>query len=126
MARITTTSIYKGISFPFRKGSSQYPEQATDAALIKESLSQLIQTSRRERVMRPEFGSNAWGYLFEENDEVLAALIRTDIGAVVSKYESRIRLIDVLSTRKDSTVWVSLLYYIPALQREDVLMLSLT
>jgi phage baseplate assembly protein W len=126
MARITTTSIYKGISFPFRKGSSQYPEQSTDAALIKESLSQLIQTSRRERVMRPEFGSNSWGYLFEENDEVLAALIRTDIGAVVSKYEPRIRLIDVLSTRKDSTVWVSLLYYIPALQREDNLMMSLT
>jgi phage baseplate assembly protein W len=126
MARITTTNIYKGISFPFRKGSSQYPEQATDATLIKESLSQLIQTSKRERVMRPEFGSNAWGYLFEENDEVLAALIRTDIGAVVSKYEPRIRLIDVLSTRKDSTVWVSLLYYIPALQREDNLMMSLT
>jgi phage baseplate assembly protein W len=76
--------------------------------------------------MRPEFGSNAWGYLFEENDEVLAALIRTDIGAVVSKYEPRIRLIDVLSTRKDSIIWVSILYYIPALQREDALIMSLT
>jgi phage baseplate assembly protein W len=126
MDRITTTSVYKGISFPFRKGLGQYPESAIDAALIKESLSQLIQTSKRERVMRPEFGTNAWGYLFEENSDVLTALIRTDIGAVVSKYEPRVRLLDVLTARKDSTVWVTLLYYIPALQREDTLVLFLT
>lgn len=126
MTRIRTTKVYKGISFPFRKGSTQYPAEATDGTLIKESLKQLIQTSKKERVMRPDAGTNAWGYLFEENDEVLEALIRADINAIVSKYEPRVKLIDVLTTRAESNVWVTLIYYVPALQQEGQLTTALT
>ena len=76
--------------------------------------------------MRPDAGTNAWGYLFEENDEVLEALIRADISAVVAKYEPRVKMIDVLTARADSNIWITLIYYVPALQQEDQLTTALT
>lgn len=90
-----------GFSFPFRKGSTSFPEVATDDALIKESLVQLILTGRGERVMRPDVGSGAFRHIFEDNDEVLATLIQNEVSQVIGQYEPRVSLLSVNVAKGD-------------------------
>lgn len=87
--------IFNGISFPFRRGGTSFPAEATDDQLIKESLVQLILTQNGERIMRPDMGSNALSFIFEPNNLVLAQTLRAEIQAVVAKFEPRVVLTDV-------------------------------
>lgn len=88
-------SLFVGFAFPFRKGPTSFPESATDDVLIKQALTQLILTGRGERLMRPDVGSGAFKYVFEDNGDVLAQLIQTEIQQVVGKYEPRVALTGV-------------------------------
>jgi len=106
------TTYYSGISFPFRRSSTSLPARATDTDLIRQSLVQLVSTSKGERVMRPDFGSNVINYLFDNNDDLLAELIRSDLFGVVGRYEPRVILTDVLVVRSDESVDVTLLYVV--------------
>jgi hypothetical protein len=83
-------TLYRGIAYPLRKDSVALPAPATDDDLIKQDLIQLIMTGRGERVMRPDLGTKAFSYVFENNDDLLAEMIRTDLRAVIGKYEPRI------------------------------------
>lgn len=97
-------SLFIGFAFPFRKGATSFPETATDDALIKQSLIQLILTGRGERVMRPDVGSGAYSYVFEDNDDILASRVSNEITAVVQKYEPRVALLGVEVVRGDPNI----------------------
>jgi len=116
---VQTKDIYRGIAFPFRKGLNQFPEEVTDDLLIKETLVQLLLTSRNERVMRSGVGSNILGYVFEDNNEVLAAMIRTDVSAIVDRYEPRVSINEVQVARSDEAVIVTVLYTVISLRISD-------
>lgn len=92
-------ALFKGISFPFRRGSVSFPETAVDDALIREALIQLILTGTSERIMRPTVGSNAYRYVFESNDDLLQERIEHDISTAVSRFEPRVTLLGVQVTR---------------------------
>jgi hypothetical protein len=122
-----------GFSFPFRKGSTSFPEVATDDALIKQSLVQLILTGRGERVMRPDVGSGAFRFIFEDNDDFLLTVIQTEVNQVVSKYEPRVSLISVDVTKGDpdtdtgaNSVIVTLRYIVLATVTAGTLTMSLS
>lgn len=106
--------VFKGISFPFRKGALSFPARASNEELIKESLLQLVLTQNGERIMRPEVGSNALSFIFEPNNEVLAATLRAEIQGVVAKYEPRILLRDIRTLRRDSELILTIDYVILA------------
>jgi hypothetical protein len=114
-------SFYRGIAFPFEKGSTALPKAATDAALVKQSLIQIIMTGRNERVMRPEFGCNAVSFVFENNDDLLGELIRAEVSATVERFEARVVLLDVLVTRdvEKAQVIVTLEYVLVATKQQD-------
>jgi len=114
-------AFYRGIAFPFAKGTTSLPNAATDAALIKQSLIQIVMTGRNERVMRPEFGCNALRFVFENNDDLLGELIRAEVSATVERFEPRVVLLDVLVTRdtEAAQVIVTLEYVLVATKRQD-------
>lgn len=98
MARAT----YKGIAFPFAKSSTAFPAGATDDELIRQSVIQIVMTGKGERVMRPDFGSNAYAFVFENNDLVLKETIRADIMSAITRYEPRVIVRDVEVTREET------------------------
>jgi phage baseplate assembly protein W len=123
------TPIYTGISFPFRKSGVQLPAPATDDDLIKESLKQIILTSPGERLMRPTVGSGARSFVFETNDQLLAAQIRTNVGNSIARLEPRVMVQAIVVERVKSdksgdprdldSVIVTVHYVVPATQKRD-------
>lgn len=109
--------VYNGIKFPFQKGGTSFPRGATDDELIQDSLIQLVLVAVGERVMRPEFGTNALAFIFENNDDVLGNLLRAEIQGVVARYEPRIRITDIVTTQQDSEIIITISYIVLATRR---------
>jgi len=120
-----------GISFPFGADEQAFPAPSTDEALIKENLVQLILMSKGERIMRPELGTGAQSFVFEDNDDLLASFIRTTLTNAISTYEPRVILqrIDVVRDRSSSayfdTTTVTVYYVVSATQTADSVSVSL-
>lgn len=94
-----SNALFKGISFPFRRGATSFPETAVDDQLIRESLIQLVLTGSGERIMRPTLGSNAYKYIFESNDDLLQERIEHDLTTTVGQFEPRVALLGVQVVR---------------------------
>jgi phage baseplate assembly protein W len=94
---------YIGFNFPFSKGPTGFPASATDNDLIQQALIQLIMTGRGERIMRSDYGSNAYGFIFENTGAPTQMLIQTEIRNVIAKYEPRVLLQNVQVVVNNST-----------------------
>lgn len=121
------SSLYRGIALPFDKGPTALPKAATDSDLINQSLRQIILTGRRERVMRPEFGCDAFRFVHENNNELLSELIRTEVSTAVGRFEPRVALQDILVERSEdlTTVYVTIIYVIVATRTQDSVKIKL-
>jgi phage baseplate assembly protein W len=71
---------------------------------------QLLQVGRNERVMRPDAGSQAAEFVFENNTEVLAELVAADVSQVLARYEPRILVTQIETTREDNGVVLDITY----------------
>lgn len=111
--------LFRGVSFPFRKGTTSLPESATDDRIVKDSLIQLLMTGTGERPMRPTVGTNIRRFVFEPNDDLLSSLIRTEVTSAIARFEPRVTLTGVDVLRHDSTVVVTLSYVVNATQNSD-------
>lgn len=120
-------STFVGINFPFKTGSVSFPQEASDNDLIKQSLVQLILVGKGERVMRPDVGSNAYQYVFENNDDVLGELIRSEITGVIGKFEPRVALqnVEAIVDSKKNTVTIKILYIVRLNAQSDSLTLTI-
>lgn len=91
----------KGWEFPvrFTKGGGNVgvSEEEKD---IRESLEILISTSRGERVLRPDYGTNLRGNIFEAMRTSSAARISEDIRRSILFHEPRVVLEDVSFRQK--------------------------
>lgn len=90
-------------AFPFRRGPLSFPQVATDADAIKASVIQIVTTTRGERVMRPDFGCNAFSYVFENNGQDFRLNAEREIRQSLSKWERRIRVDSVGISSNDIT-----------------------
>ena len=104
------TAYFRGVAFPFKKDSVALPAPVTDDELVKQSLLQILLTARGERVMRPEFGCDLYSFVFENNDELLAQLLRAEISAAITRFEPRAALEDVAFEREGSNLIVYVQY----------------
>lgn len=116
---------YKGVAYPFQAGNFSIPSPVTDAELVKQSLQQILTTTRGERVMRPNFGCNLQRYVFENNNELLAQLFRSEISAAISTWEPRAALDSVSFERSDSMLTVTVLYTVVTTQTQDTIQVPL-
>lgn len=87
--------MWLGISYHFRRGVASLPESSQDEAKVRESISQILQTRRGERVMQPEFGSDLWAIVFEGMGEETVALGIYEIRRALGLWEKRIRLTSI-------------------------------
>jgi phage baseplate assembly protein W len=118
-------AIYRGIAFPFKKSAVSLPAAATDEDLIKQSLVRIVLTGRGERIMRPDFGSTAYAFVFENNDLVLQETIRTEVLSAISKFETRVivRAVDV--SRSDNEVFVTINYVLVSTRQEQTVKITM-
>lgn len=93
----------RSFAFPFRIGELAFPKQATDTDAIKASVIQIVTTMRGERVMRPDFGCNAFSYVFENNSGEFRAIAEREIRQALSKWEQRIR-VDGVTVSSDNDI----------------------
>lgn len=106
--------VYTGIKYPFQKSGTSFPAVATDDELIRDSLLQLVLTMNGERIMRPEFGTNALSFVFENNDAVLSNLLRAEIQGVIARFEPRVQLVDILIEQRASEIILTIAYIVLA------------
>lgn len=118
---MTARAFYRGINFPFQKGSTALPKPVTDADLVKQSLQQIILTGRYQRVMRPDFGCNALSFVFENNTTLLSELIRTEVASAVGRFEPRVILQNIIVERDVDAgkVYVTLEYILLSTKQPD-------
>jgi phage baseplate assembly protein W len=80
-------------SFPFRSGNTSFPQSAdTDEEAIKSSLIQIVTTGKGERVMRSEFGCDAFAMVFENTDSLFRRKAEREIRSSVAQWEPRVRI----------------------------------
>lgn len=112
-------NFFRGIAFPFKKSSFSLPAASIDNDLIKQSLLQVLTTAKGERVMRPDFGSNVYAYVFENNDLILQETLRADVMSAIAKYETRVIVQGVDVERQDESVVITVGYVIVATKQTD-------
>ncbi len=101
-----------GIGLPFRKGTTGFPETASEDTLIEESLRSIILTPVGQRVMRPRFGCNAMSYVFENNNVLLRAKIKQETFRAIQHNEPRVRVTAVRVTPEDTKVVIVVQYIV--------------
>jgi len=62
---------------------------------INESLDTILNTPKGSVFMRPEYGSNLHKYIFEQNDNILTALLENEIQDALTLWEPRINIISI-------------------------------
>lgn len=122
-----TSSFFRGINFPFTKGKTALPEPVYDSDLVKQSLQQIVLTGRNQRVMRPDFGCDAYSFVFEPNTDMLAELIRTEVNAAIGRFEPRVVVQDIGVVRdtEKGEVIVTIQYVLVATRAPDTVQVPL-
>lgn len=110
---------FRGIAFPFGKSKTSFPSAVTDEDLIRQSIVQIVTTSKGERVMRPDFGCDAMSFIFENNNDLLAELIREEVTTAITKFEPRAIVRDVQTSRADSEVTITVIYVVVLTGKQD-------
>ena len=103
-----------GLAFPlkFSKGDRGSLIGCTREEHIKQSIRTLLLTGNSQRVMRPDFGSRAGEFLFENISATTSALIRHEIRRAIENYEPRVELIDIkVSGSRDPGVLITEITY---------------
>jgi phage baseplate assembly protein W len=84
-----------------------------DAAIIQ-SIKNLLQTGKYERLLQPDIYSGLKQHLFEPMDNITSSAIANEIQSVIDKYEPRADLtsVNVTPNYDDQTYHVSLTFFI--------------
>ena len=66
--------------------------------------------------MRPDFGTSAEAYVFENNDVLLEENIRTEVFNALAKYEPRIIVTGITAVREGTEITLTIFYIIKAMR----------
>lgn len=88
--------VYKDVDLRLRKDDSGNIRKPVNADSIDQSIKTILSTYPGERVMLPRFGSRLRDYLFEPLDAETADDIRIEVEEVLSEWENRISIDDVI------------------------------
>lgn len=98
----------------------------TNEEAVKESIRNLIMTSRGERLFQPDIGSDIRYMLFEQNTPDNLIIIKEKIKDTINSHEPRVNIQDVVvNSEMDShSVSVTLTFYV--INKQDPVVLNLT
>lgn len=93
---VVQNRVYKDIDLNFQAHpiTGDVAKKVGDDAIIQ-SMKNLLQTGKYERLMQPDIYSNLRNQLFEPIDSITASSIGIAIRNVIDKYEPRVDLIEV-------------------------------
>lgn len=86
---------YYGFNPPFIGGPQNVMSKQVDERLIKNDILQLLLTSRGERVMRPDFGTDIRSMVFEALDSTALDILRDNITDAITTYEPRVDIVSL-------------------------------
>lgn len=88
--------VYKDIDLNFQAHpiTGDISKKVGDAAIIQ-SMKNLLQTGKYERLLQPDIYSNLRNQLFEPIDNITSSAIENSIRNVIDKYEPRVNLVEV-------------------------------
>ena len=90
--------IYKDLDLDFgRNPLTNDVNKLTDVEAVKRSVRNLINTSHYDRPFHPEIGSSVRGLLFEPITPLTSLNLQRKVEEVLTNFEPRIRLVQVLS-----------------------------
>lgn len=88
-------TIVRGIRWPFQSGSDSFPQMSSGPDVIRDSLIQIVTTQLGERRMRPTYGLNSFGYVWEDVTPIAAARIARDTRKAITENEPRATVVSV-------------------------------
>lgn len=89
-------STYSDLDFRFRLNPNTGDfALKKDVEAVKQSVINILLTSRGERPFAPDFGGDLQAYLFENFDDVTVATIENTIVNTLRNYEPRVRILTV-------------------------------
>ena len=93
-----STRLYKDLDLDFgRNTTTNDVNKLTDVEAVKRSVRNLINTSHYERPFHPELGCGIRGLLFEPITPLTSLNLQRKVEEVLTNFEPRIRLVQVLS-----------------------------
>ena len=108
----------RGISWPFRVENGEFPATSDEDVQIAESLRNLLQTKRGERLMRPDFGVNSERYLFETNNAILGQALKYEVATAIAKYEPRVAVKQIRIGQTQSELTLTIEYVVKATRQD--------
>jgi uncharacterized protein len=105
----------QGLAFPLQFSPRGQISLAKGENDIEQAIRIILGTVPGERVMRPEFGCQAWELVFAPNDPETAGLMADYVGSALERWEPRIEVNDVLvygEEEIDGALVVEVLYTI--------------
>lgn len=116
------------LKFPFRVATTG-PQTSGRAAHVREQIEQVLFTSAKERVFRPEFGVGIRRLVFEPNNSALwnithKQLVSSLAAALQGEVDSK--TLDVKLEAEDSKLIISISYRLAAINRSETQRFSLS
>lgn len=99
-------AFFKGLAFPFVKTATAIPAPVTDDELVRQSILQILMTTRGERVMRPLFGCDLSSFVFDNQSDLTEEMLRIEISSAIAKYEGRASIQNIFFRREDTTMYI--------------------
>lgn len=117
-----------GVTFPLKVTESNgysgvYPVEG-DIQLIQDNLIAILQYTIGQRIRQEDFGNKLVSIIEEPNNLVLDRVVYTYLRIAISKYEPRITIKDINTTRDGSTVNMVIIYNLVSNGSEHSLGLS--
>lgn len=109
------------LKFPFRVGDDG-PLTSTRSQHVREQIEQVLFTSPRERVFRPEFGVGIRRLVFEPNNAALWNITRKQLGASLvealqGEVDPKTLAIDI--NHEDGKLIIDISYMLAAINRSE-------
>lgn len=83
-------STIRSLAFPFQQGAASFPRAANDNEAIDASIIQILTTGKKERVMRPTFGCDAFALVFESDTDLFRLDVEREVRMSLTQWEPRI------------------------------------
>lgn len=117
----TVNYVGKGLTFPIELDSKGSPVLKTGFELINSSIKIILSWPFLQRIFLSEFGSRLEDLLEEPNDELMKSLVKNFVYEALTKWETRIDILEVDTKRtKPESLEIGIRYRVRATGLENI------
>jgi len=116
------------LKFPFTM-TDEGPMTSSRSDHVREQIEQVLFTSPKERVFRPEYGVGIRRLVFEPNNEVLWNITHKQLTATLSaalQGEVDPRTLEIEITKADASLLITISYMLAAINKQETQQFTVT